>query len=136
MDEARALATKLRDEAQRLGGSSLTNGCAGCGIAANVAEKWVRHEDAAAALAAEKARGDGLLAERNAISADMHVLRGKLESAEAQRDTLKTAAAAVVAAAAEFRAGMTPEWDGDPLSDACEALDAALASIQTPGEER
>ncbi len=39
------VATRLRDEAERLSGSSITNGCPGCGIAANVAEEVADYLD-------------------------------------------------------------------------------------------
>lgn len=39
------LAARLREEAERLTGSSLNNGCAGCGIAANTAEEAADYLD-------------------------------------------------------------------------------------------
>lgn len=39
MHDAKTLLSRLRDESERLSGSSLDRGCAGCGIAANVADE-------------------------------------------------------------------------------------------------
>jgi hypothetical protein len=46
---------------------------------------------------------------------------------EAHKAELRRAAEGVLEASDEFRAGMGPEWEGDPLTDACDELRAILA---------
>jgi hypothetical protein len=44
------------------------------------------------------------------------------------------AAKEVLSANEDFRAGMSPEWDGDPLTDACDKLQAEIEGLRVSTE--
>jgi hypothetical protein len=56
----------------------------------------------------------------------------EIERLEARVAELEKATASVLEASDEFRAGMGPEWEGDPLTDACDELRAVIAKESCP----
>jgi len=101
------------------------------GMSEDATGLFVRHEDAAAALAAEKARGEAEAELRATAWA-------RVEAAEAQRDTLKTALEGankdIGVVLSNIAAGTSQGGLIFALNRTRDSIRAALASIQTPGD--
>jgi hypothetical protein len=59
-------------------------------------------------------------------------LEAEIARLRAHNAELRRAAEGVLEASDEFRAGMGPEWQGDPLTDACDELRAVLDKEPAP----
>jgi hypothetical protein len=67
-----------------------------------------------------KRHGHDRVAER------VHLAAQRLEA----KGGIIDAANEVLSASDEFREGMGPEWEGDPLTDACDRLRAAISTTE------
>lgn len=85
MSDAQSLVERLRAEAQRLSGSSLDNGCAGCGIAANVAD------EAATLIEQLDAAGERVAAEGRQAQGAYEIIRDERDWWQARAEKAEAA---------------------------------------------
>ncbi len=98
----------------------------GIKAAARIAELEAKWAHAVDALRAVNERIAELEAERDSVAIRFGDMAAELARVVAERDRLKTHIDAILAANNDFRLSLPPDWESDPVNDACAAARAAL----------